>query len=62
MSYVDLHCHLLPGLDDGATTMERTISQPNPAIQGGGGMFGDMTKRQCWSMRADHVCGLYGLA
>ena len=26
MSYVDLHCHLLPGLDDGAPTMERTIA------------------------------------
>lgn len=48
----------------GATTMERTISQTNPAIQGGGGggAFGDMTKRQwyrpnppyktvLWSMR-----------
>ncbi len=48
----------------GATTMERTISQTNPALQGGGGAgaFGDMTKRQwyrpnppyktvLWSMR-----------
>lgn len=46
----------------GATTMERTIYQPNPAIQGGGGMFGNMTKREwyrpdppyqhvLWSMR-----------
>jgi protein-tyrosine phosphatase len=26
MSYVDLHCHLLPGLDDGAATMEATIA------------------------------------
>ena len=25
MPYVDLHCHLLPGVDDGAPTMERTI-------------------------------------
>jgi protein-tyrosine phosphatase len=25
MSYVDLHCHLLPGLDDGAATMEETL-------------------------------------
>jgi protein-tyrosine phosphatase len=25
MSYVDLHCHILPGLDDGAATMEETI-------------------------------------
>jgi protein-tyrosine phosphatase len=25
MSYVDLHCHLLPGLDDGAATMAETI-------------------------------------
>src|ERR1700754_2804316 len=25
MSYVDLHCHLLPSLDDGATTMEETL-------------------------------------
>src|SRR5580693_5807034 len=31
----------------GATTMERTISQPSPAVGGGGGGgFGDMTKRQ----------------
>jgi hypothetical protein len=47
----------------GATTMERTIVQPNPAIAGGGGGgLGDMTKRQwyrpnppyakvLWSMR-----------
>ncbi|MGB7136051.1 MAG: M14 family zinc carboxypeptidase, partial [Acidobacteriaceae bacterium] len=46
----------------GATTMERTIVQTNPAIQGGGGMFGDLTKREwyrpnppyktvLWSMR-----------
>jgi protein-tyrosine phosphatase len=26
MSYVDLHCHLLPGLDDGAATMEATVA------------------------------------
>jgi protein-tyrosine phosphatase len=26
MPYVDLHCHLLPGLDDGAPTMEHTIA------------------------------------
>jgi protein-tyrosine phosphatase len=25
MSYVDLHCHMLPGLDDGAATMEETL-------------------------------------
>lgn len=48
--------------NDGATTMERTVYQPNPAIQGGGGMFGNMTKREwyrpdppyqhvLWSMR-----------
>jgi hypothetical protein len=47
----------------GATTMERTVSQPNPALLGGGaGGLGDMTKRQwyrpnppyktvLWSMR-----------
>ncbi len=48
----------------GATTMERTIWQPNPAISGGGGggSFGNFTKRQwyrpnpppahvLWSMR-----------
>lgn len=47
----------------GATTMERTIHQPNPAILGSGdGMLGDLTKRQwyrpdppyqhvLWSMR-----------
>lgn len=26
MSYVDLHCHLLPGLDDGAATMAATVA------------------------------------
>jgi hypothetical protein len=46
----------------GATTMQRTIYQSNPAITGGGGGFGDFTKRQwyrpnppyehvLWSMR-----------
>ncbi len=46
----------------GATTMERQIAQPNPALAGGGGYFGDMSKREwyrpnppyksvLWSMR-----------
>ena len=46
----------------GATTMDRTIYESNPAIQGGGGLSGDMTKREwyrpnppyqhvLWSMR-----------
>ncbi len=26
MSYVDLHCHLLPGVDDGAATMEDAVA------------------------------------
>jgi protein-tyrosine phosphatase len=26
MSYVDLHCHLLPGIDDGAAAMEDTVA------------------------------------
>ena len=26
MSYVDLHCHLLPGIDDGARAMDATIA------------------------------------
>ena len=26
MSYVDLHCHVLPGVDDGAATMEVTLA------------------------------------
>jgi protein-tyrosine phosphatase len=26
MSYVDLHCHLLPGLDDGAPSMDHTVA------------------------------------
>src|SRR3954451_14203969 len=25
VSYADLHCHLLPGIDDGAKTMEETL-------------------------------------
>ncbi len=49
--------------NEGATTMERTITQKNPAlIGGGGGMFSDFTKREwyrpnppyehvLWSMR-----------
>lgn len=49
--------------NDGATTMDRIIHQPNPAILGGGeGRLGDLTKRQwyrpeppyqhvLWSMR-----------
>ena len=46
----------------GASTLERTISQPNPAIIGSGGLLGDVSKRQwyrpnppyktvLWSMR-----------
>lgn len=46
----------------GGTTMGRTIYEPNPAIEGGGGKSGDMTKREwyrpnspyqhvLWSMR-----------
>ena len=26
MSYVDLHCHLLPGVDDGAATLEDALA------------------------------------
>ena len=26
MAYVDLHCHLLPGLDDGAPSLEHTVA------------------------------------
>src|SRR3954463_15629306 len=26
VSYADLHCHLLPGIDDGAKTMEETLT------------------------------------
>ncbi|MGB7743043.1 MAG: hypothetical protein WBL41_09815, partial [Terracidiphilus sp.] len=46
----------------GASTLERTISQPNPAVFGSGGLLGDVSKRQwyrpnppyktvLWSMR-----------
>src|SRR4051812_46405894 len=26
MSYVDLHCHILPGIDDGARTLQDTVA------------------------------------
>lgn len=32
---VDLHCHILPGLDDGAKTMEDSLAMAEDAIQDG---------------------------
>ncbi len=35
MSYVDLHCHLLPGLDDGSFCMEETLDMARLALNSG---------------------------
>ena len=32
---VDLHCHILPGLDDGAATMEESVAMAESAIADG---------------------------
>src|SRR6202040_3670802 len=32
---VDLHCHILPGLDDGAATMEESVAMAEGAIADG---------------------------
>ena len=32
---VDLHCHILPGLDDGPKTMEESVEMAEAAIAGG---------------------------
>src|ERR1700739_1119403 len=32
---VDIHCHILPGLDDGATTLETSIQMAEMAIAAG---------------------------
>jgi len=32
---VDLHCHILPGLDDGAATIEESVAMAESAITGG---------------------------
>jgi len=32
---VDLHCHVLPGIDDGASTMEESLAMAESAIAEG---------------------------
>ena len=32
---VDIHCHILPGLDDGAETMEQSVEMAEMAIEDG---------------------------
>jgi len=32
---VDLHCHILPGIDDGAQTIEDSLAMAEDAIQDG---------------------------
>lgn len=35
MPYVDIHCHLLPGLDDGSSCMEETLDMVRLALKSG---------------------------
>jgi protein-tyrosine phosphatase len=35
LSMVDIHCHILPGLDDGAETMEQSVEMAEMAIEDG---------------------------
>lgn len=39
MSYVDIHCHLLPGLDDGSSCMEETLDMARLALKSGVSMI-----------------------
>lgn len=32
---IDLHCHILPGIDDGAQTMEDSLSMARQAVSEG---------------------------
>ena len=32
---IDLHCHILPGVDDGAQTMEDTLAMAHKAVDQG---------------------------
>ena len=32
---IDLHCHLLPGIDDGARDLDDTIAMARAALDGG---------------------------
>lgn len=35
MSYVDIHCHLLPGIDDGAQDMSMALKMTHKAVESG---------------------------
>ena len=35
MSFVDIHCHLLPGIDDGAQDMQMALKMTRKAVDNG---------------------------
>ena len=35
LGYADVHCHMLPGVDDGSSSMEMTMSMLQMAYQDG---------------------------
>lgn len=39
MEYIDMHSHILPGLDDGSKNMEMTLAMLRVAVEEGIGMI-----------------------
>lgn len=39
MAFIDLHCHILPGLDDGAAEEEEFLAMARVALEGGTGIM-----------------------
>ncbi len=65
-AFVDIHCHLIPGIDDGATTWDETLAMAQMAVADGIGtiiatphQLGSFVHNQATTIRA-RTCELQG--
>ena len=55
--FVDVHCHLLPGIDDGAKDLEESLAMARLAVADGISTI-VCTPHQCGNFSANHIpCG-----
>lgn len=58
---IDLHCHILPGIDDGPQTVEESLELARAAVAGGTRLV-VATSHVSWSRRNDSVTIFEGVA